>query len=100
MSAQAAPFGAGAPTRHVPTKSSPLAAAPATFKSGSTAGGMFPKPAVLRAHNFPTSRPLRPFASIAPKASAKPVKIIELPESFKSGIFVLNLTQAEFSRQD
>ncbi|KAH9853152.1 hypothetical protein C2E23DRAFT_885130 [Lenzites betulinus] len=53
-------------------------------------------------HAFPTSRPLRPFPSTAVKAHAaprKPVKIIEPPANFK-GAFVLNLTQAELSRQD
>ena len=62
---------------------------------------------------FPTSRPIRPFASIATtlqagvatvsaagKIEKKPIKIIEPPEGFKSGYFVLNLTQAELSRQD
>ncbi|KAI0735424.1 hypothetical protein C8Q76DRAFT_791977 [Earliella scabrosa] len=61
-----------------------------------------PRPAPGRTHSFPTSRPLRPFPSlsIAPASSArKPVKIIEPPANFK-GAFVLNLTQAELSRQD
>ncbi|EKM49094.1 uncharacterized protein PHACADRAFT_154721 [Phanerochaete carnosa HHB-10118-sp] len=56
--------------------------------------------------HFPTSRPLRPFPSIAqplsplsPTSSRKAIKIIEPPKNFKSE-FVLNLTQAEFSRQD
>ncbi|KAH8100523.1 hypothetical protein BXZ70DRAFT_155443 [Cristinia sonorae] len=56
---------------------------------------------------FPTSRPLRPFPSINTNfpskrsngAPAKPVKIIEPPKNFR-GEWVLNLTQAELSRQD
>ncbi|KAL6304203.1 hypothetical protein BKA93DRAFT_784345 [Sparassis latifolia] len=59
---------------------------------------------------FPVSRPLRPFPSIASSLSGgahrssgapgkKPIKIIEPPPDFK-GAFVLNLTQAELSRQD
>ncbi|KAI0932504.1 hypothetical protein AcW1_000390 [Taiwanofungus camphoratus] len=60
--------------------------------------------------SFPTSRPLRPFPSIANTlsglsqrsngtASKKVTKLIEPPADLKSA-FVLNLTQAEFSRQD
>lgn len=53
--------------------------------------------------SFPTSRPLRPFPSMAqprsPVSPRKTTKIIEPPKNFKSE-FVLNLTQAEFSRQD
>ncbi|KZP32214.1 hypothetical protein FIBSPDRAFT_700332, partial [Athelia psychrophila] len=60
-----------------------------------------PRPLATRKHSFPQSRPLRPFASIAPAASPgrKPVKMIEPPKNFKS-TFMLNLTQTEFSRQD
>ena len=61
-----------------------------------------PRPLPARTHSFPTSRPLRPFPSLAVKPSAparKPVKIIEPPANFK-GAFVLNLTQAELRRQD
>ncbi|KAI0359154.1 hypothetical protein OH77DRAFT_1420706 [Trametes cingulata] len=81
------------PTATRPRVSSPLAAA------------VQPRPASTRPHAFPTSRPLRPFPSIAAgtnstKSSArKPVKMIEPPANFK-GAFVLNLTQAELSRQD
>ncbi|KAI1797651.1 hypothetical protein LXA43DRAFT_258971 [Ganoderma leucocontextum] len=60
------------------------------------------KPVSSRTHAFPTSRPLRPFPSLAAKPSnpaRKPVKIIQPPANFK-GAFVLNLTQAELSRQD
>ncbi|EPS99127.1 hypothetical protein FOMPIDRAFT_1024348 [Fomitopsis schrenkii] len=63
------------------------------------------------APSFPVSRPLRPFPSIANSLSSglpqrpgvfggkRPVKIIEPPANIKCE-FVLNLTQAEFSRQD
>ncbi|KXN83568.1 hypothetical protein AN958_01133, partial [Leucoagaricus sp. SymC.cos] len=54
--------------------------------------------------SFQASRALRPFPSIAqsiqPSSSnKKAVKIIEAPSSQKS-MFMLDLTQAEFSRQD
>ncbi|KAF9557874.1 hypothetical protein CPC08DRAFT_710082 [Agrocybe pediades] len=62
--------------------------------------------------SFPSSRALRPFPTIshliqpASLSSAKSspsapkrVKLIEPPKTFKSE-FVLDLTQAEFSRQD
>ncbi|PPQ63502.1 hypothetical protein CVT24_004729 [Panaeolus cyanescens] len=58
-----------------------------------------------RASAFPSSRALRPFPAIAhvmsPKgpAATKPVKLIEPPANFKA-TFVLELTQAEFSRQE
>ncbi|KAH9937459.1 uncharacterized protein B0H18DRAFT_970734 [Fomitopsis serialis] len=64
-----------------------------------------------RAPSFPVSRPLRPFPSIANALSSglpqrsgtsggkRPIKIIEPPANTKCA-FVLNLTQAEFSRQD
>ncbi|KZT74850.1 hypothetical protein DAEQUDRAFT_760853 [Daedalea quercina L-15889] len=63
------------------------------------------------APSFPVSRPLRPFPAIASALSSglplrpgtsggkRPVKIIEPPANTKCE-FVLNLTQAEFSRQD
>ncbi|KAI0374413.1 hypothetical protein BV20DRAFT_961573 [Pilatotrama ljubarskyi] len=80
------------PTATRPRVSSPLAAA------------VQPRPPSSRPHAFPTSRPLRPFPSIAgststKSSSRKPVKMIEPPANFK-GAFVLNLTQAELSRQD
>ncbi|KAI0336067.1 hypothetical protein GY45DRAFT_1316112 [Cubamyces sp. BRFM 1775] len=79
------------PTASRPRVSSPLAASAQS------------RPVSSRTHSFPTSRPLRPFPSLAvntSKASSrKPVKIIEPPANFK-GAFVLNLTQAELSRQD
>ncbi|RDB29662.1 hypothetical protein Hypma_015252 [Hypsizygus marmoreus] len=54
--------------------------------------------------SFPSSRPPRPFASIShalhPTSSKKPpVKLIEPPKNHK-GTFLLDLTQAEFSRQE
>ncbi|KAH9487126.1 hypothetical protein JR316_0001194 [Psilocybe cubensis] len=60
--------------------------------------------------SFPSSRALRPFPTIshimqpalAAKASttnAKTTKLIEPPKNYKA-TFVLDLTQAEFSRQD
>ncbi|KAG6837028.1 hypothetical protein H0H93_015891 [Arthromyces matolae] len=57
-----------------------------------------------RTPSFPTSRALRPFPSVSntlhPTPGKKPpVKIIEPPKNYQ-GTFVLNLTQAEFSRQD
>ncbi|KAF7794128.1 hypothetical protein EIP86_005259 [Pleurotus ostreatoroseus] len=66
--------------------------------------------AATPAHMFPTSRPLRPFPSIAstmprsvPSAGGaqgrKATKIIEPPKNFKTE-FVLDLTQAELGRQD
>ena len=78
------------PTASRPRVSSPLAASAQ------------PRAPAARAHSFPTSRPLRPFPSLAvpsSKPARKPVKIIEPPANFK-GAFVLNLTQAELSRQD
>ncbi|EKM83433.1 hypothetical protein AGABI1DRAFT_81208 [Agaricus bisporus var. burnettii JB137-S8] len=53
---------------------------------------------------FATSRALRPFPSIAqslqPSAgSKKAIKIIEAPKH-QTSMFVLDLTQAEFSRKD
>ncbi|KDQ12792.1 hypothetical protein BOTBODRAFT_176207 [Botryobasidium botryosum FD-172 SS1] len=53
---------------------------------------------------FPSSRPLRPFASInTPPATkaAKKTKIIEPPSgSSGAGFFVLGLTQTELARRD
>ncbi|CAL1696465.1 unnamed protein product [Somion occarium] len=63
-----------------------------------------PKRPLSNGHAFPTSRPLRPFPSINTSFSSngpksKPTKIIEPPKNFR-GEWVLNLTQAEFRRQD
>ena len=62
-----------------------------------------------RNSHFPASRALRPFASIAqalqqPNTLSSqnrkpPVKLIEPPKNQKA-TFLLNLTQAELSRQD
>ncbi|KAI0271555.1 hypothetical protein BC834DRAFT_817962 [Gloeopeniophorella convolvens] len=83
-----------------PLVSSPLAS-PLASPTAPTRQPSRPLP--TRKPSFPTSRPLRPFASIAPAAPGtgkKPVKIIEPPKNFSGGCFVLNLTQAELSRQD
>ncbi|KAI0307560.1 hypothetical protein B0F90DRAFT_1621367 [Multifurca ochricompacta] len=65
------------------------------------------RPLSLRKPSFPASRPLRPFPSITTTSmngtrgtNKKPVKIIEPPKNYSGGCFVLNLTQAELSRQD
>jgi hypothetical protein len=76
-----------------PSVSSPLAASPAFGRP--TRGVPSGRPSL----SFPTSRPLRPFPSINTSVSSKPTKIIVPSKNFKSE-FVLNLTQAEFSRQD
>ncbi|CDO70289.1 hypothetical protein BN946_scf184942.g89 [Trametes cinnabarina] len=86
----------------VPSPFNPAATRPRV--SSPLAASAHPRSVSSRTHSFPTSRPLRPFPSIAlsttPKAaSRKPVKMIEPPANFK-GAFVLNLTQAELSRQD
>ncbi|TFK41359.1 hypothetical protein BDQ12DRAFT_679334 [Crucibulum laeve] len=85
-----------------PVVSSPLA-------DSSSARTATQRIAVKRNTSFPSSRALRPFASIShafqqpgagPTASSKkPMKLIQPPENFKA-TFVLNLTQAELSRQD
>ncbi|KAJ3482062.1 hypothetical protein NLI96_g7225 [Meripilus lineatus] len=87
-----------------PVVSSPLAS--------NASARPIPKRNISYAPAFPTSRPLRPFASIAnatipslplrsSKAASgkKPIKIIEPPKGFR-GEFVLNLTQAELRRED
>ena len=82
----------------VPSPYSPAATRPRV--SSPLAASAQPRPLPARTHSFPTSRPLRPFPSLAVKPSQrKPVKIIEPPANFK-GAFVLNLTQAELRRQD
>ncbi|KAI0768526.1 hypothetical protein BD413DRAFT_127284 [Trametes elegans] len=85
----------------VPSPFNPSAARPRV--SSPLAASAQPRSVSSRPHAFPTSRPLRPFPSIAvnhAKSSArKPVKMIEPPANFKTA-FVLNLTQAELSRQD
>ncbi|KAH9947667.1 hypothetical protein B0H21DRAFT_315764 [Amylocystis lapponica] len=99
MSATPSPFNPAAVRPHVP---SPLASNGLSRPA--------PTRSMSYAPSFPTSRPLRPFPSVANTLSGavrpshgapskKPVKIIEPPANFK-GAFVLNLTQAELSRQD
>ncbi|TEB04477.1 hypothetical protein FA13DRAFT_1654735 [Coprinellus micaceus] len=85
-----------------PRVSSPLAANGPTMSSA-------PRPAFpKRSPGFATSRALRPFPTIShalqPSNStglskSKPIKLIEPPKNFKMS-FVLDLTQAEFSRQE
>lgn len=102
MSGYHSPFNSPRSTSFV---SSPLASSP-SHKLSIAIPTSRPQPA--RNPSFPPSRPLRPFASIAqsiapPKrgtpTSKKPVKLIEQPKNHK-GTFLLNLTQAELSRQD
>ncbi|KAF8559310.1 hypothetical protein OG21DRAFT_722717 [Imleria badia] len=83
----------GAASQYVP---SPLASQ--SHNSVSTP----PRPLPRRNPHFPTSRPIRPFASISQNtslSSTKPVKLIEPPQNFKT-TFILDLTQGELSRQD
>ncbi|KAI0005458.1 hypothetical protein BJV74DRAFT_761673 [Russula compacta] len=65
------------------------------------------RPLPVRKPSFPTSRPLRPFPLITTAGvngtrgpTKKATKIIEPPKNYSGGCFVLNLTQAELSRQD
>ncbi|KAF8350234.1 hypothetical protein F5887DRAFT_1279487 [Amanita rubescens] len=83
---------------------SPLAAASESSRTTRSS----PIVAQRRTPHFPASRALRPFASISqvlqPKTTASqdkkpPVKLIEAPKNQKA-TFLLNLTQAELSRQD
>ncbi|KIK71300.1 hypothetical protein GYMLUDRAFT_33444 [Collybiopsis luxurians FD-317 M1] len=90
-----------------------LAISPRPFTSSPLAGasqhaGAPSRPTVARRNpSFPPSRALRPFPSVAnslrPSSTSnpnkKPVKIIEPPQN-QPRVFVLNLTQAELSRQD
>ncbi|KAF8898380.1 hypothetical protein BD779DRAFT_1666241 [Infundibulicybe gibba] len=89
-----------------PLVSSPLA--DASQRSSSAAQRILPR----RNPSFPSSRALRPFPTIShafqqptssSNASSKnkkaPVKLIEPPKDHKM-TFMLDLTQAEFSRQD
>ncbi|KAI0322263.1 hypothetical protein OF83DRAFT_1167657 [Amylostereum chailletii] len=91
-----------------PRISSPLASPP--FASSPLAGHtqsptpFSARPIPARTPSFPSSRPLRPFASIGHVTQpshhkGKPVKLIQPPAN-QRGQFVLNLTQAELSRQD
>ncbi|KAG7099481.1 hypothetical protein E1B28_001328 [Marasmius oreades] len=82
-----------------PNVSSPLANA----SNGMATKRVVPK----RNSSFPSSQALRPFPSVAgvlrptqkTGSEKKPVKIIEPPANFRT-TFVLDLSQAEFSRQD
>ncbi|TFK20155.1 hypothetical protein FA15DRAFT_600246 [Coprinopsis marcescibilis] len=68
-----------------------------------------PQPPPRRNSGFAPSRALRPFPAIShalqpskssnTSSNSKPIKLIEPPKNFKM-TFVLDLTQAEFSRQD
>ncbi|KAJ7462719.1 hypothetical protein B0H11DRAFT_1735107 [Mycena galericulata] len=77
-----------------PSVSSPLAGQ--SHPSGPAATRVTPQ----RTYSFPTSRALRPFPTISAAAptAKKPVKMIQPPANQRES-FVLNLTQAEFSRQ-
>ncbi|KIK05602.1 hypothetical protein K443DRAFT_130428 [Laccaria amethystina LaAM-08-1] len=86
-----------------PFISSPLA--DPSISSRTATQRMLPK----RNTSFPSSRALRPFPTISHAFQSssstssitdrKPIKLIEPPKDQKA-IFMLNLTQAEFSRQD
>ncbi|KAF8078349.1 hypothetical protein FPV67DRAFT_1404622 [Lyophyllum atratum] len=81
-----------------PTISSPLANP--SHNTRTAAQRIIPR----RNVSFPPSRALRPFPTVShalhPAPGKKPsVKIIEPPQNQK-GTFVLDLTQAEFSRQE
>jgi hypothetical protein len=92
---------------HNPFRSSPLIPSPlASASDHPPSSQTTPRRSVA----FPSSRPLRPFPAgprtfqqpAVPKVSGsnlnKPVKLIEPPKNHKA-TFVLNLTQAEFSRR-
>ncbi|KAF5356358.1 hypothetical protein D9756_004231 [Leucocoprinus leucothites] len=83
-----------------PIVSSPLAGTTSSTHTQTTAQRIIPR----RNASFPSSRALRPFPSIAQSLqpssnSKKAVKIIEAPKN-QPTMFMLDLTQAEFSRQD
>ncbi|KAJ3765223.1 hypothetical protein FB446DRAFT_484205 [Lentinula raphanica] len=85
-----------------PFVSSPLAGA-----SQHTGAAIRPSTVARRnPSSFPTSRSLRPFPSVAaalrpssPSLKKGGVKLIEPPKN-QPCVFMLNLTQAEFGRQD
>jgi hypothetical protein len=90
------------------SRSSSFVSSPLASSSSHAIPASRPRP--IRTPSFPPSRPLRPFASIAqsiasPKmgtsmiSTKKPVKLIEPPKNQRA-IFLLNLTQAELSRQE
>ncbi|ESK98461.1 hypothetical protein Moror_211 [Moniliophthora roreri MCA 2997] len=79
-----------------PSVSSPLAES----AQGGAARRMLPK----RNSSFPSSQALRPFPTVSAafrpqNKDKKPIKIIEPPANHRN-TFVLDLSQAEFSRQD
>ncbi|KAG5648184.1 hypothetical protein DXG03_006139 [Asterophora parasitica] len=81
-----------------PIISSPLADPSHTGRSATQR--MIPR----RNGSFPSSRALRPFPTISHalnpiQGKKPPVKLIEPPQNQKC-MFVLDLTQAEFSRQE
>ncbi|KAJ3926098.1 MAG: hypothetical protein NXY57DRAFT_1030071 [Lentinula lateritia] len=88
-----------------------LTISPRPFVSSPLAGasqhtGVTTRPSAPRRNpSFPSSRALRPFPSVAnalrpySTASKKAVKLIEPPKN-QPCVFMLNLTQAEFGRQD
>ncbi|KAJ3568970.1 hypothetical protein NP233_g5362 [Leucocoprinus birnbaumii] len=82
-----------------PVVSSPLAGNSSSAHTQTAGQRILPR----RNPSFPSSRALRPFPSIAqslqPSNTKKAVKIIEAPKNQKS-MFMLDLTQAELSRQE
>ncbi|KAJ3736944.1 hypothetical protein DFJ43DRAFT_1048524 [Lentinula guzmanii] len=88
-----------------------LTISPRPFVSSPLAGvsqhtGATIRPSAPRRNpSFPSSRSLRPFPSVAhalrPASNTlkKGVKLIEPPQN-QTCVFMLNLTQAEFGRQD
>lgn len=87
-----------------PQVSSPLAV---SFDAGVTRPQPIPRPPMpqRKSSGFMQSRALRPFPTIShalqpsKSSNAKPVKLIKPPQNSKM-TFVLDLTQAEFSRQE
>ncbi|KAA1468569.1 hypothetical protein DENSPDRAFT_742888, partial [Dentipellis sp. KUC8613] len=86
----------------------PMVSSPLASSSSSQPAKAPTRPFPQRATSFPSSQPLRPFPSIAQRLAVpapgrkatKGVKLIEPPKNYSGGTFVLNLTQAELSRQD
>ncbi|KAI4528436.1 hypothetical protein K523DRAFT_323390 [Schizophyllum commune Tattone D] len=76
-----------------PLVSSPLAAPPS---QGALPSG---RPTPKRNSSFGTSRPLRPFPSISTAVKKPSVKLIQPPKNQRNQ-FTLDLTQAEFNRQE
>ncbi|KAG9030869.1 hypothetical protein FS837_003161 [Tulasnella sp. UAMH 9824] len=77
---------------------SPTFSSPSSSPSSPTSGArpMLPK----RGPSFPSSRPLRPFASVKTAISKPTVKIIQPPAGLCGPqFFVLDMTQGELARQ-